>query len=371
MLSLIPFAAPAADNLAQVRAGFGSREIDFSNVRLAVGILLAIVIAAVAVAVIRRALRVRKDTSGWSSITRQSHIWDIMNRAVARQASVLMDLYRPSKPLNYKGSVDSLEDGGGVMVVTLTETPSLDLDFTDMPGIVHMNFSPGPKEPMEHYQFATKLKGGRYARTRTGIREAQLLIPVPRTLTSAQRRSFLRLEPQPPYALECRLHSVPEDGFPGLANLNRLTDCRVQDVSIGGCQLRIEPPAALKETQRFVGVIGLPTEDLGVQLKTPVLVILMQTLSIGQVESDDDSGQDPATLVRMRFLGRYLQDPLQKNWLYRGITTDTLDDLAHWLAAYQRHIIKKRNHSLPGSAGHRPPNMFPSTQPKRPPLRDT
>ncbi|MDR1313498.1 MAG: hypothetical protein LBQ12_07325 [Deltaproteobacteria bacterium] len=371
MLSLLAAAAPAADNLAQVQAGFsGPREIDFGEVRLVVGILLAILVLAAAATLVLRFWKGRARKSGWSSITNQSHIWDIVSRAVSRQAGVTMELYQPDRSLNYKGSIDTVDDDG-LLVITLAETPSLEMDFKDVPGVLHLNFRPGPKEPMEHYQFATRIHDSRYVRLKTGMREAQLLVPLPKVLTSAQRRSFLRLDPKPPYGLECRLHEVPEDVFPGLNNLEHVADGQVQDISIGGCQLKLDPASPIRETQRFVGVMELPAEDLGVDLKKPVLVILMQILNKDRVEGLAGTGQKRASLLRLRFLGRYLQDPLQKNWIYRGITPDSLDDLAHWLQAYQRYLIKKRRHLLPADVAKlRPPNMFPSTPPKRPPLKD-
>jgi hypothetical protein len=370
MPSFLAAAANAADNLAQVQAGYsGPREIDFAAVKIAGGILLSILALAAIAALIRRALRAKSGRSGWSSITNQNHIWDILSRAVSRQASVIMELYQVDHTLHYKGSIDTLENG--LLAITLSETPSPDMEFKEMPGVIHLNFRPAPKEPMEHYQFAARVHDRRYVRTQTGIREAQLLLPLPKVLTSAQRRSFLRLEPLGPFALGCRLHAVPEDAFPGLDNLVQVADGQVMDISIGGCQIRLEPTGAIKETQRFVGVMELSVDELDADQKKPVLVILMQILSKALIEGQEGTGQKPSTVFRMRFLGRYLQDPLQKGWVYRGITSGSLDDLAYWLQAYQRYIIKKKRNLLPAdTASLRPPNMFPSTPPKRPPLRD-
>jgi hypothetical protein len=370
MLPLIPAAGPAADNLAQVQAGFsGPRELAFSDVKIAVIILLAIVAAGIAAALIRRLMRARARGSGWSSITSQSHIWDIVTRAVSRMANVTLDLYMPDRSFRYKGVMEALE-GDSAVAVTISEAPNTEIDFRDTPGVVHLAFRPSLKEPMEHYQFTTRIIDSRYVRVQGGFREAQLLVPLPKVLTSAQRRSFLRLDPKEPYEFKCVLNSVPDDDFPGLDRLERVTEGTVQDVSIGGCQLRVEPPAAVRETQRFVGVIELPTSDLGVDIRNPVLVILMHVLSKETVD-EEDTRQNPASVIRMRFLGRYLQDPIQKNWIYRGVTAAAIDELAHWLQAYQRFLIQKRSHMLPSDlAKLRPPNMFPSTPPERPPLKD-
>jgi hypothetical protein len=371
MLSILAAAAPAADNLAQVQAGFaGSREIHASDVKLALIIFAALILLGIAAAIVRSVRRRNSRNSGWSSITNPSHIWDILSRAVSRQAGATLELYQVDHSLHYRGVIGALQ-GDGVLVISLAETPSVDMDFKEMPGVLHLNFRPAPKEPMEHYQFATKIHDSRYVKLKDGFREAQLLVPLPKILTSAQRRSFLRLEPQPPYDLICHLHDVPEDVFPGLDNLSHVADAPVMDISIGGCQLRLEPPVHVKETQRLVGVMDLPSEDLGADIRKPRLVILMQLLNQDRVDGRDGSGQAPACLLRMRFLGRYIQDPLHKNWIYRGITSDSLDDLAHWLQAYQRYVIKKRRNLLPADSSKlRPPNMFPSTPPKRPPMRD-
>ncbi|MDR3155452.1 MAG: PilZ domain-containing protein [Deltaproteobacteria bacterium] len=370
MLRLLTSAADAAGNLAKVQANFsGPREINVSHVMLIAGVVLGILIIGGAVALIRRLKRRRSGGSGWSSITNPNHIWDILSRAVSRQASAILELYQTDHTLTYKGTIASLE--GDLLAVSLLETPSADMDFKDLPGVVHLNFRPGPKESMEHYRFTSRVQDSRYGRLKTGIRETQLLVPLPKVLTSAQRRSYLRLEPSAPFSLECRLHEVPKDSLPGLASLEFLANGPVLDISIGGCQIRVDGPSAIRENQRFVGVMELPDGDPSSEITGATLVTLMQLLSQDRVDGAEGSGQGQGNVLRLRFLGRYLQDPIQKNWIYRGITSDSLDDLARWLQAYQRYVIKKkRNLMSADSPGFRPRNMFPSTPPKRPPLRD-
>jgi hypothetical protein len=153
--------------------------------------------------------------------------------------------------------------------------------------------------------------------------------------------------------------------------LEKVCTGEVLDISIGGAQLRLATSTTLRETQRFVGIIDLPTEKLGFTPNDPLLVLLIQFLSQDKHETLDGKPENTQNIIRVRFLGRYLKDQILGTWDYRGVTQTSMEDLAHWLQAYQRYNIMKRKHLLPPDATtHRPPNMFPSHPPKRPPLKD-
>jgi hypothetical protein len=141
------------------------------------------------------------------------------------------------------------------------------------------------------------------------------------------------------------------------------------DLSIGGAQIKLDSNITLRETQRFVGVMNLPTQDLNVELSEPTLVILIQLLNQEYVQQAAQKEPSAHNILRVRFLGRYLKDKVQKIWTYRGVTQTSLEDLSYWLQAYQRYLIKKKLYLLPPPDSRRPPNMFPSVPPKRPPRR--
>jgi hypothetical protein len=251
----------------------------------------------------------------------------------------------------------------------LSDSPSADSDFTDLPGVIHINFRPAVKEPTEHYQFATKISSLRFVKN-NDWREAQLLLPIPKVITSAQRRNFLRLEPSGQFAFNCSLHEVPEGNIPDVTTLDTVCCGEIMDISIGGSQIKLTNNLTLRETQRFVGVMNLPTQELNVELSEPTLVVLIQLLSQEYVQQSSQTGEKGYTVLRVRFLGRYLMDKAQKVWTYRGLTQTSLEDLSYWMQAYQRYQIKKKLYLLPSPEFHRPPNMFPSQPPKRPPLRE-
>ncbi|MDR2349815.1 MAG: hypothetical protein LBF41_04200 [Deltaproteobacteria bacterium] len=364
-------AANSADNLAQVQAGFTSpRKVDFSDLKIVLIVLGALILLGAAGAIIGWRRRVaRRKKMGWSSVTNPQHIWEILTKALSRQAQVTLELYHNNRNVTHKGTLSAIENDSR-LVISLAESPGAGAEFKDLPGIVHLNFRSSLKDPLEHYQFTTHIDEGRYAKVKEDWREFQLLTPVPKILTSAQRRSFLRMEPTPPFEVTCALHQVPEDSFPDLESLEEVTSGKIQDLSIGGAQMMIPASVSLKETQRFAGIMELPVKELDVEIANPTLVLLIQLLSQEPLESALGTGPPTQKILRLRFLGRYLHDTVTKTWNYRGLTQISMDDLSYWLQAYQRHIIKKRLNLLPPDINIRPPNMFPSHPPERPPKKD-
>lgn len=362
-------AANSSDNLAQVKTGFNTpgniTERDLTYLLYVAGAVALLLVIGGLVNLRRKRAH---SSKGWSSITNSQSIWEILSKAVARQAHFVLDIYEATRSINYKGVLTGLEDNA-YLILSLSETPSAEADFTDLPGVIHINFRPAAKEPVEHYQFATKVLSLRFVKVETW-REAQLVLPLPKVVTSAQRRSFLRLEPTGSMAFECALHNVPEGSIADLSVLEQVCRGGILDISIGGAQIMLPSTVTLKETQRFVGVMTLPSEELSVELTDPVLVILLQLLSQEYVPASAQFGQEAHTNLRVRFLGRYLKDKLQNVWVYRGLTQTSLEDLSHWMIAYQRYQIKAKSHLHSSQSFSRPPNMFPSMPPKRPPLRD-
>jgi hypothetical protein len=362
-------AADSTANLAQVQAGFSSpSSISDKDLNTVLWIAGAIVLAILVAGLINWRRRRSQSSRGWSSITNSQTIWDILSKAVARQAHFVLDIYRANRVINYKGLLTGLEDSS-MLILSLSETPSVDADFNDLPGVVHINFRPALKEPMEHYQFATKILAMRFVKVETW-REAQMALPLPKVITSAQRRSFLRIEPTGEMAFDCALHSVPDGSIPDLSVLEEVCRGDVMDISIGGAQIKLASHVALKETQRFVGVMRLPIDNLNVELGDPTLVVLMQLMSQEYIQASAQLGHQAQTILRVRFLGRYLKDKLHNVLIYRGLTQTSLEDLSHWMSALQRYQLKSRSNLHSPQNFSRPVNMFPSQPPERPPLRD-
>jgi hypothetical protein len=365
-------AANSAEQLAQVKTGMtSSRELSELDIWIVVGIVV-LVFFLILLTVLLNYRKKRKRQQGWSSISNPQTIWEVLSKAVSRQANFNIELYKTDHVLTYKGTVDSI-DKDTFLVLTMADQPVAIEDFKDLPGVLHLNFRPAPKEPLEHYQFSTKVVDCRYIKTPLGWREAQLLLNVPKVLTSAQRRNFLRLEPREAYAFDCVLSNVPDGPIPNLATLENVCVGQILDISIGGAQLTIRSSVSLKETQRFVGVMELPCEELNITLTDSTLVLLIQLMSQDFIEKIDTQDEKSHSVLRLRFLGRYVKDPLKEGFfVYRGLTQNSMEDLAYWMQAYQRFIIKKKRHLLSSNQDSiRPPNMFPAQPPKRPPVKDS
>jgi hypothetical protein len=361
--------ANSADKLSDLQAGMAApttiSSTDLKYIFIISGLLILTLLLAV---YLRWRRKKRKSNMGWSSITNSQAIWEVLSKAVARQAHFSLDVYETTRTINFKGILNSLEEDTSI-VLALSETPSIDAEINNLPGVIHINYRPAVKEPVEHYQFATRITSLRFIKVNEW-REGQILLPIPKVITSAQRRNFLRLEPIEQFAFSCNLHEVPEGNIPDLNKLETVCTGNIMDISIGGAQLKLKNNITLRETQRFVGVMTLPTHDLNVDLSDSTLVLLLQLLSQEYVQQSSQSGQNGYNVMRVRFLGRYQRDKLQHFWTYRGLTQTAFEDLSYWMQAYQRYQIKKRLSLLPPSDFQRPPNMFPSQPPKRPPLRN-
>ncbi|MDR1656764.1 MAG: hypothetical protein LBT47_04275 [Deltaproteobacteria bacterium] len=361
--------AKSTDNLAQVQAGFSTAnppsQQQLTNLLYIGAAIVVVLIIAGLINWRRKKKRIKK---GWSSITNSQSIWEILTKAISRNAHFVLDIYDANRSINYKGELVGLEDNA-YLVLSLSETPSTEADFTDLPGVIHINYRPSVKESVEHYQFATKVLSIRFVKV-DNWREAQLLLPVPKVITSAQRRNYLRLEPAGPMAFDCVLYNVPEGSIPDLTALEEICRGPILDISIGGAQIKLPSNITLRETQRFVAVMQLPVEELNLELGEPTLVVLIQLLSQEFIQASVQLGQQAHTNLRVRFLGRYLKDKLQGIWFYRGLSQASLEDLSHWMLAYQRYQIKIKSHLHSSPNFSRPPNMFPSQPPKRPPLRE-
>jgi hypothetical protein len=368
MPSLTQAAADSASNLAQVQAGFSQPGAMSRDDIVYLLVLISAIIVLCGAAALYNHRRKRRQKKGWSSITNSEAIWEILTKALSRQAHFVMEIYQADRTINFKGVLSGLEEDS-YLILDLSETPSASAEFNDLPGMIHLNYRPAPKEPNEHYQFATKIISSRFVRNK-GWREAQLIIPVPKVLTSAQRRSYLRLEPTEAFSFDCRLSNVPEGSFPTIEDLDEICQGRVLDISIGGAQLKLSASLPLRETQRFLGIINLPTQNLDVDIQNPTLILLVQLLNQEYVKENPEYGQEAHTILRVRFLGRYAKDGTKNLWVYNGLTQTSLEDLSHWMHAYQRYQIKRKRNLLPSDDKNlRPPNMFPSLPPKRPPLR--
>ncbi|MGL4208491.1 MAG: hypothetical protein ACRCTY_03795 [Candidatus Adiutrix sp.] len=361
----------AAEEFAKFKAGIaGTAPLPMEYVWWFLALIILIALFALTYTWVRSKNK-RNILSGWFSITETDEISTIFNLALSRQGSFTIEIFDAQHPSTYKGHIWAINENQD-LTLELSSPPNFSLNFDNFPAQVHLNFRQSLKSPMEHYQFSTRTIKIEYSKQGT-FRVAHLSVSWPKNLISAQRRDFLRLEPIGQHALNCAFFPVPTEPVARMDNLEELATGAILDISIGGAQIAFGGIKKLNETQRFLGVIELPTTDLGLKLPQNTFYLLMQMMTQEVVGSALDSGQTLSansdhsaikTIVRTKFLGRYDFSEKTNFWHYTAFTATAFQDLSHWMHAYQRFQLKKERGLLP--TPHERVNLYPPIAPKRP-----
>ena len=308
---------------------------------------------------------------GWTSITEPNRIAAIFKRAAERQANCTLEIFNHQHNNVYRGQVYDANPGSHV-ILELARLPGQDADFEGFPAQVHLNFRPAPKEDMEHYQFSSHTLAVNYHREKTW-RVARVAVAWPKSIISAQRRDFLRLEPGGEHAMKVLLAPAPaEEGpLPSLDSLEPLAEGSVMDISVGGVQLMLPGLPGLPESGDFLVSLDLPMSGLDMELKDTRLHLLFTPLTRDVINPSDEAapaGRISRTIVRGGFSGRYRFDADTRTWMRLPFSQESFQDIAHWLHAYQRFLLKKEK-GLTSTHFDRV-NAYPSIPPERPAPKD-
>ncbi|MDR1921347.1 MAG: hypothetical protein LBS31_06335 [Candidatus Adiutrix sp.] len=361
----------ATEEFARLKAGFGGSGDSFPMEYVwpfLAGLIIIILLAAV-IGIVRRKRR-HDMFSGWFAVTEPERIAMVFRRAVAREALFTLEIFDQRHTVIYKGRVVDMRENYSV-ALELSQTPFPDIDFEGFPVQVHINFRPAPKVPMEHYQFSSRTMFIDFPRERAW-RIARVLVSWPRSIISAQRRDFLRLEPSAEHSLSCLVCSVPQEPVADMGQVEEIATAAVLDISVGGAQLVFPGAPGLTETQRYMGVITLPGIELDSSTPKDTLYLLMQLMTqdvIGRGAAADLSDKSIRTIVRTRFLGRYIFNKATQRWAYAQFSHEAFQVLSNWMYAYQRHQLQKEKDLLPSPPKGRV-NLYPSIPPERPEPKD-
>jgi glycerol-3-phosphate O-acyltransferase len=121
-----------------------------------------------------------------------------------------------------------------------------------------------------------------------------------------------------------------------------------------------------------MGVIKLPGIELDSSAPKDTLYLLMQLMTqdvIGRGPAADLPDKSIRTVVRTRFLGRYIFDKTTQRWTYAQFSHESFQVLSNWMYAYQRHLLQKEKDLLPSPPKDRV-NLYPSMPPERPEPKD-
>lgn len=313
-----------------------------------------------------RAKRYSGILKGWAAISEPNRIAAVFKRAASRQADCTMEIFDQQHTSIYRCHVVEARPASRVFL-DLASLPSPDADFEGFPAQVHMNFRPAPKEEMEHYQFSTQTMDIGYHREKNW-RVARVSVSWPKSIISAQRRDFLRMEPVAEHSMSVRLAGYDDD-LTALFEENKVEEFEtakqvegaVLDISVGGMQLLFPGVAQIKEQKKYLAILDLPMTGLDFELKNSRLYLIFQPLSrdvLGLTSEAPDyrPGLGSRTVVRGSFVGRYRLQPDIGQWAYLPFSVESFQDLAHWIHAYQRYLLKKENGLM--SAPVERPNNF-------------
>lgn len=309
---------------------------------------------------------------GWTSINETDRVTTIFKRAAVRQAGCTLEIFSHQHTNIYRGHIYEAV-AGSHMVVELAKLPGQEANFEGLPVQVHLNFRPAPKESMEHYQFSSQTSNLTYQKERNW-RVARLTIAWPKSVISAQRRDFLRVEPGGSHSLHValRAESPLEINLADIDHLPKLVDGTVLDISVGGTQLIFQGIPNLPEAEAYLISFDLPLEGLDFEMKEHRLHLVITPLTKDvfgfSVDETRQAAEKPRLVMRCGFRGRYRFDHDTKTWKYYPFSQEHFQDLAHWINAYQRYQLKKDK----GLISVQPDriNVYPSIPPERPAPKD-
>ncbi|UQZ88524.1 hypothetical protein C4J81_04610 [Deltaproteobacteria bacterium Smac51] len=325
----------------------------------------------------RRKKKQQNMFQGWVAITDQDRIAAILKRAVLRQARYTLEVFEKNHADIYRGLVhDSREDSH--LVLELAAVPKPGANFEGAPVQVHLNFRPSLMEPMEHYQFSTHSLALNYKKESKG-RVARVAVAWPKSIISAQRRDFIRLELVGAHSMSVELFNCDGETVKDMDSLMPAATGSVLDISLGGIQLLVPGFLDLPPEKPFLMKIELPMKELDLTLPEAEFYFMVQPLVMDVIGLTPPGGDQPVgllrgpdrpsdknqarTIVRGRFIGRYKYDRHDAAWNQIPFKVAAFQDLAHWINAYQRFLLKKEKGLMPMPEER--VNMYPAIPPDR------
>ncbi|MDL2227235.1 hypothetical protein LJB86_06235 [Deltaproteobacteria bacterium OttesenSCG-928-M10] len=360
-------ATSSVQEFAKVKAGLDTAEtLPYEYIWWFLGGLILILGVSIVVALVRKKRHLTLFR-GWTSINEPGRITALLKRAAARQADCSLEIFDHQHVEIYKGIVHEARAGRQLML-ELSRLPGQGVEFEGFPAQIHLNFRPGPKEPMEHYQFSSHTLFLNMDKEKKW-RVARVAVAWPQNIISAQRRDFLRVEPLGSHSMKAAVYAAPEgpDNMPD--GLKPLVTGEVLDISVGGAQIVFSGIPQLKEGHKYMVVVVLPLDRLDLELKQTRLYLEFNTLSRDVIvqSAGDKAGDQPApahTIIRGGFTARYRFREEVSGWDRTYFNIDDFQDLAGWVHAYQRFLLKKEK-GLDSSPLQRV-NLYPAIPPERP-----
>jgi hypothetical protein len=366
-MRLIAAAVKSAEEFAKVKAGLdqtGSVPLEYLG-WLVLGLALLI---GLSLLVTRLRRRGGSLTGTWTTITEPHRLAAVLQRAADRRAECTLEIFGARYADLYRGRVFEADPETG-LVLDLTQAPQGEI--RDLPAQAGLAFRPALGRPREQFRFSSRVLTLDFSGEKSR-RAARVTVAWPKSLITAQRRDFLRVEPAGEYALNAALRLAPEaPPADPEALAPPEAEASVLDISVGGIQLLIPGRSALPEHPLLLVTLDLPVTGLDVELKNTRLYLLLSPLYRDLVTLPGEIAAPAGrtrTVIRGNFVGRYSFSPETGAWRQVGFNQEAFQDLAHWIYAYQRFELKKASGLTPAP----PPrfNLYPALPPERPEPRE-
>jgi hypothetical protein len=368
-MSVFAAAAKSTEEFAKVKAGLdqtGSVPFEFLG-WLVLGLALVIGLSLLVSWLRRR--RNGSLTGGWTTIAEPRRLAAVLRRAADRRAECTLEIFGARYADLYRGRAFDADPEIG-LVLDLTQAPQGEI--LDLPVQACLIFRPAPKQAVEQYRFSSRVLALEFSGEKSR-RSARVIVAWPKSLISAQRRDFLRVEPAGEYALSAALRPAPEVPPADPEAAPPEAEASVLDISVSGIQLLIPGRPNLPdlpdlpEQPLLLVTLDLPVTGLDVELNTPRLHLLLSPLYRDLVTLPGEIAAPAGrtrTVIRGNFVGRYSFSPETGTWRQVGFNEEAFQDLTRWIYAYQRFQLKKAKGLTPAP----PPrfNLYPAVPPERP-----
>jgi hypothetical protein len=361
-MPVLAAAAKSTEEFAKVKAGLdqtGNVPLEYLG-WLVLGLALLIGLSLLVTWLRRRV----SQTGGWTTITEPHRLAAVLRRAADRRAECTLEIFGARYADLYRGRVFEGDPKTG-LVLDLTQAPQGEV--LGLPAQACLVFRPARGQALEQYRFSSRALALDFSGEKSR-RAARVTVAWPKSLVSAQRRDFLRVEPAGEYALGAALRPAPETPPADPETFAPPeAEASVLDISVSGIQLLIPGRPDLPEHPRLLVTLDLPVAGLDVELKNTRLHLLLSPIYRDLVTLPGEIAAPAGrtrTVIRGTFVGRYQFSPEAGGWREVGFNQEAFQDLAHWIYAYQRFELKKASGLTPAP----PPrfNLYPAVPPERP-----
>ncbi len=354
---IAPLAAVDRDFLSRVQTGFaawGGGGLTWDELLV---IILVFVAAVLVILLLRqwfRPQKIRLAAGEMDEITDAGNILQIVEKSVELRAVYDIEVYDRNYQEIYKCPVMRI-NRDGFIEAGLSSFTDLTLDFRDKN--VGVSFRMSRRGKQEFYHFETICRDLVYTDFR-GLREKALLLSMPGRVTVAQKRRFLRVQPEGEYVFNVDLVALsrPENPAP-LGAFRLLHRTRILDLSIGGLQVVLMAPLkgpGLELKQQLYLRLRLPLRELNVERLPDQMIIQAKIVGLERQEPEtppvaSSPGEVPLWPYHVRFMftGRGRIDEAKQTVLIQDAREISFEDVARWIQAYQRLLIQEDKGTKP------------------------